>query len=349
MKKYYHGSSSSFDKPANPYDVSSPRNIFGEGLYTTSDQDVAMEYTKKGKGTTPGVMEVNPASEIKAYNMHDPLSPELVKHITESLDTYDGGYVLDNVPKPATMFDVLNEVRAESRNINMPDYEYQDFVHGVKEPLREQGYNALEHRGGVLTGNKPHTVTIFDNPVQDVSVNRIKQIEPASLEHGYSEPVTKFTNWAGEMGSTTAPALIDLAILEGGTKALSIPSLNEGEDEKMQQINALNKQKYLESLSRGPSSESAQDIALRQFAPEIQAGKLAKQKYLEQIQLKPSDVNFTNAEYEHLADKAGIVPYAFEQQGIRTDSPGYTAEQTGRNPLLTNKPIYEELLKQLNQ
>lgn len=57
-------------------------------------------------------------------------------------------------------------------------------------------------------------------------------------------------------GSVLPQALIEMAMLEGGVKALSIPPLNEGEDEKMQQINALNKQKYLESLSRGPSSES---------------------------------------------------------------------------------------------
>lgn len=51
-------------------------------------------------------------------------------------------------------------------------------------------------------------------------------------------------------------ALTEMAILEGGAKALSVPSLNEGEDEQMQKINTLNKQKYLESLSRGPSSEN---------------------------------------------------------------------------------------------
>lgn len=85
---------------------------------------------------------------------------------------------------------------------------------------------------------------------------RLQMERVLELERQFKSRIGKPELLKPEGGAVLPQALIEMAMLEGGAKALSIPSLNEGEDEKMQQINALNKQKYLESLGRGPSSES---------------------------------------------------------------------------------------------
>ena len=228
--KYYHGTSTSFDKLLQPYDVGSDKNSFGEGLYTSSSIDKAMGYTKKGKGKTPGIFEIDPQVEVKPYNMHQEMTPELKEHIRNLLSPYEGEHIMESENAPSTLFDALNEIRNESRNLNMPTYDYQDFVDGVKDHIRKQGYNALEHEGGILTKSEPHKVTIFDNPVQDVTAKRIKQPAVADIEGGYSEPVTKFTNWNGEMGKTTTGALADYALLEGIRRAAEVPEVGTGSD-----------------------------------------------------------------------------------------------------------------------
>lgn len=81
---------------------------------------------------------------------------------------------------------------------------------------------------------------------------RLQMERVLELERQFKSRIGKPELLKPEGGAVLPQALIEMAMLEGGAKALSIPSLNEGEDEKMQQINALNKKKYLESLSRGP-------------------------------------------------------------------------------------------------
>jgi hypothetical protein len=257
--KYYHGTSKTFESPSNT--TGEDTNIFGEGLYTTSDKDIAMKYTKKGKGKTPSILEVTPNVKVNAYDMHQPLTTEMRAELINKHLPDDASFLAkDN----HTLFDVLNELRAESRELNLPRYEVQDIIGSITDSLGEKGYNALSHKGGVLTGNKQHDVTIFKNPEQDVKLDRIKQAQPATEEMGYSEPVTKFRNWAGEMGAATiegaAMASLPIAVhyanqaTHGEFNPLDIKSAGEGSDivPTMERgpVDELYRQKQLQSLTR---------------------------------------------------------------------------------------------------
>lgn len=258
--KYYHGTSSSFDNPVNSTGEES--NIFGEGLYTTSDKNIAMKYSKKGKGKTPAVLEVNPQTKVNAYDMHQNMTPEISNLLKNNFPEEAHEYI-DN---SSNMFDALNEIRSNSREMNIPKYEYADMVGTVSDSLMDKGYNALRHKGGVLTGGNPHNVTIFKNPEQDVKTNRIKQIEPATEEMGYSEPVTKYTNWNGEMGAATTEALVGTALpiavhyanqaTHGEFNPLDIKSAGEGSEVEANHeqpygsVQELYRQKKLDSLKQ---------------------------------------------------------------------------------------------------
>lgn len=111
-------------------------------------------------------------------------------------------------------------------------------------------------------------------------------------------------------------------------------------------MNDLEKQKLMQSLM---TQNQAQNATLRQLSPEVLEGQALKRKFLNELSVPASAVNIPNSIYEQRADAAGVVPNAYEMPGMRTDSPGFTYEQSGRNPLLLNKPMYEELLKELHQ
>lgn len=253
MKKYYHGTSNTFEKPvADTYNDS---NIFGQGLYTTDDLDTAMKYSRKGRGSTPSVLEVNPKTQVNAYDMHAPFDEHTIKMLEDVLPE-DTHYLMD---EHSNMFDLLNGFRADSRELGYPKGEAQEVMYSVRDALAARGHNAIEHTGGILTNGKPHKVTIFNEPHNDVSVERIKQAPSASYEGGYSEPVTKFSGWDGEIGSAhptvVGPALLELGMFEGARHALSVPTAGEGSDQlppdiqdQKNSLNELRRMKILQEL-----------------------------------------------------------------------------------------------------
>lgn len=107
----------------------------------------------------------------------------------------------------------------------------------------------------------------------------------------------------------------------------------------------MTKEEYLKSLDAKPNT--TQSALYVQYRPEILSGLALKKKYLESIGATPEQVLFTPGEYEYMADKANIIPYAYKTIGLGSTDPDILAgEQSGRNELLANYPIYKALLEE---
>lgn len=97
-------------------------------------------------------------------------------------------------------------------------------------------------------GEKLKEIGVDPNIAQD----QVVSLKPKELNVVGKSDMTKpyeFTNFKAP-SQPVGPALLELAMLEGISRAGAINPLNEGEDELMMRINALNKQKYLDSLKK---------------------------------------------------------------------------------------------------
>lgn len=182
--------------------------------------------------------------------------------------------------------------------------------------LTPEAYQARENMKGPIGSRARDTQEFINN-----------------LEAKYKERIGKPKIIDPEGGYANSLALAEMAMLIGAEKALSIPSLNEGEDEKIQEINALNKKKYLESLMRAPSSDSSND-----WYKELKR----EGARLEDQWINSAQNTLTSGGME--SSQAGNIANRF----VGDTDTGYGYEE-GRS--LLNKPMYEELnkIKMLDQ
>lgn len=111
----------------------------------------------------------------------------------------------------------------------------------------------------------------------------------------------------------------------------------------------MNKKELLLALHRN-TGNTAQGTIISQNAKEIRDGLALKQAYLDSIGISSDQANFSAPEYEYIADKANIIPYAYKTIGqVSTDPEVLAGEQSGRNELLANYPIYKALLEEQNK
>lgn len=124
----------------------------------------------------------------------------------------------------------------------------------------EQAFDLQNKLNQIRSSNpdlKPNNNSFYDpygnlNPANEAVSRGMEIAGTAEPRLGPSRRVWNLGEYnntiAGEGGYATGPALAEIAMIEGARHAVSIPSLNEGEDQQMAAINALNKKKYLESL-----------------------------------------------------------------------------------------------------
>lgn len=164
----FHGTSAPIDRlDEGHYD---PRNIYGQGFYTTDSHEIAQGYSKKDRNGAPTIYTVE-AKDVPLFDMERPMDAETRKMVDDSIDQFGMLYksAADNLPKDASLLDAYNHIRRESAEAHLSKDTVQEIFEGFRGALESRGFGGLTHVGGKLTGKAPHNVTIFWNP-EDVTL-----------------------------------------------------------------------------------------------------------------------------------------------------------------------------------
>ena len=164
---YYHGTST----PITEFDEGhyASLNYYGNGFYTTDAVDVAMGYTRKGKGKSPVVYRVNEKKAVKLLDLEKPLPPQLADYVRKYVDFWP-----DNTdPEKMSGREVLDEIRDSSYSEQIPADDVQGVFESMQYNAGKLGYGGWQHKGGVRTNKSPHTVKIYFNPRDDVDIEQV--------------------------------------------------------------------------------------------------------------------------------------------------------------------------------
>ena len=149
--------------------------LFGNGFYFTENPEVAESYTKKGKGTNPGVYSVF----LKADNLIDMDAPaDLSKWRKGFRDfDFDESY-LDGVSTNEDAFRALKEAMQDAE---MYQWEAEETV---PDFVKEMGYDGITHLGGGRYGSKDgprHRVYIVYDSSQIKSADPVTRTDSGEV------------------------------------------------------------------------------------------------------------------------------------------------------------------------
>jgi hypothetical protein len=167
-------------------------NLFGQGVYLTDNPDIAASYAhgKAGPGGVPVVYK-SQLGDIKALDLEKPATPEVIAAYAKAKPGFpsdEGTPELDAaIKKPGVTGQELhqalsNDATEASHQEGLPSHEFLESFDNVTNALREQGYDALTHTGGLRIGKVQHKVTILLDPQDYGMVGRkpdIQSFEPA--------------------------------------------------------------------------------------------------------------------------------------------------------------------------
>lgn len=175
MGTRFHGSVAPIDRLSNDY-IGSERNFYGQGFYTSDAVSITHGYTKKS--TAGQIYKISETAPIKALNMEEPV-PNWFREGVKGSDI--ANEALGENPK--TLREFYDTIRDLSPDYRLPTYEVQEIFDGFADLIRANGYNALDHMGGLRTKKAPHAVRIYLNPEGNVALNavRLKDFEHPEL------------------------------------------------------------------------------------------------------------------------------------------------------------------------
>lgn len=183
VKRFFHGSASEFKLVEGGEFEGGEMNIYGTGLYTTDSLNIAGKYQKKNKvkgaqadGVTYEVVEKKP---VKFFDLDAPATPDVLNKLrdvagydsmTELVETAINE--LDGTPSLTQVFD---EMRAWSRQLEVPAHEIQSTWHELSLALEKDGYGGFTHQGGHLAGRgkELHQVRIYWDPANSVDIYKV--------------------------------------------------------------------------------------------------------------------------------------------------------------------------------
>jgi hypothetical protein len=182
-KRFFHGSATEFKLVEGGEFNSGEMNIYGPGLYTTDSLSTAGKYQKKNRGKgaqASGVTyEVVEKKPIKFSDLDAPATPDVLNKLrrvagydsmTELVETAISE--LDDNPSLTRVFD---EMRAYSREFDVPAHELQSTWHELSLALENDGYGGFTHEGGHLAGRgkELHQVRIYWDPANSVDIYKV--------------------------------------------------------------------------------------------------------------------------------------------------------------------------------
>jgi hypothetical protein len=183
VKRFFHGAAGEFKLVEGGEFESGEMNIYGQGLYSTDSLNTAGKYQKKNKakgaqanGVTYEVVEKKP---VKFFDLDAPATPDVLNKLrdvagydsmTELVETAISE--LDGTPSLTQVFD---EMRAWSRELQVPAHEIQSTWHELSLALEKDGYGGFTHQGGHLAGRgkELHQVRIYWDPANSVDIYKV--------------------------------------------------------------------------------------------------------------------------------------------------------------------------------
>jgi len=157
-----------------------PLSYYGSGFYTTDAVDIAKGYsTRRTQGQkNPTIYEVTPKADLKLLNMETPISeidPKVREFILGMAEERYGDLVSDSLSKDLSsqnLRQLYDEMREVGSGENMSADEITDYFESLQLGFEDLGYRGLEHTGGLRTKNKPHSVKIYFDPEDDITIKK---------------------------------------------------------------------------------------------------------------------------------------------------------------------------------
>jgi hypothetical protein len=150
----YHGTSTggfdAFDTYQGKY------GLFGSGGYFTEDPNIALEYTRKGRGEKPTVYSAK-------LNVKNALDMDAKADVAAWEKAFPDHFDPDNLPENATNEQAYREVEEMLSQDMIPDYEGAETM---QDGVQSMGYDAITHIGGgrhkASKGTKHRVWIVFD-------------------------------------------------------------------------------------------------------------------------------------------------------------------------------------------
>jgi len=336
---YYHGVAKPFTIAKGMEDAGSELNLFGGGLYLTDDLYTASTYQGKNKAKAfnpwepstrkpaPGeqvgvVYEVEfDTDDVKFYDLDAEASPEVISYFKDSFDQDLVGDVEESGGLDGrSLGELIREAQGFSPELDIPAYEIQEMISGVKDALKRDGYRGFSHKGGLLTGNKKRTHDVKILWTDDISTPIYQ--EAVDLSERIREPgAAQVVEETGTQENLFPSSVISAIEAEGASVRASesvdrVRQLTQGLEEQLRVLSKIQTTaEQLESLAEGDTVRSAREQSTLARSSERQQKAVVK-KIRNQIK-KLSDALLDTAVEEVAAASAGsdVVAEAAEAFG----------------------------------
>jgi hypothetical protein len=186
----YHGTSQAFDELKPGYDYDQSANLYGPGLYTTDNLDIARSYTKKGGGANPAVYKVDWTGPNKPnlLNLEKPFPEELRQGIADYFSDDSVGFSPEfDWSKPAKdLYGDFKQALVDREGPSLTTQEAQEILYELADQFRQAGYDGFSHVGGSKAGKgkvTPHNVAVLFDPKNFDNGNKValsRHEEPAA-------------------------------------------------------------------------------------------------------------------------------------------------------------------------
>jgi hypothetical protein len=177
----YHGTSQAFDELKPGYDYDQSRNLYGPGLYTTDNLDIARSYTRKGGGTNPQVYKVDWTGPNKPnlLNLEKPFPPGASAGYSRLLQSDDSvGFRPEfDWAKPAKdLYGDFKQALIDREGSSLTTQEAQEILYNLADQFKAAGYDGFSHVGGSKAGKgkvEPHNVAVLFDPKDFEAGNKV--------------------------------------------------------------------------------------------------------------------------------------------------------------------------------
>jgi hypothetical protein len=234
----YHGTSQAFDELKPGYDYDQARNLYGPGLYTTDNLDIARSYTKKGGGTNPQVYKVDWTGPNKPnlLNLEKPFPVELQQGIADFFSDDSVGFRPEfDWAKPAKdLYGDFKQALIDREGSSLTTQEAQEILYNLADQFKAAGYDGFSHVGGSKAGKgkvEPHNVAVLFDPKDFEAGNKVslsKHEEPAAATAATPASIVSKSHW--KLHLTVKPenrAQVD-AVLKGFLDGGQIKDYKQG-------------------------------------------------------------------------------------------------------------------------
>lgn len=163
--------------------VYTSQNYYGQGFYTSDAIDIVDGYARRKK-QAGNVYRIEEVAPVNAFDMEQPV-PDFVVNAFRDLPEYstikeilevglmdDAGAV--DAGSVREMYDRIREEADYSADT------IQEAFDTLRETFFENGFNALDHTGGLRTKKKPHQVRIYLEPEKQIRFTEIDRNAPTN-------------------------------------------------------------------------------------------------------------------------------------------------------------------------